>query len=87
MDPISQAGIGGVAGFLLGYAFKKVLKLFLVLIGLYLGTLVYLEQQGYLELKYSRIVDSLISMNLPPLSFSLPLAGFGIGFGLGFRAG
>ena len=87
MDVITQFGFGGGAGFVLGYALKKVLKAFFVLLGLYLASLVYLDSKGYIDLDYSRMVEAFQNLDFSALSFNIPLAGFALGFAVGFKAG
>lgn len=43
------AGGGGVVGFLIGYAAKKMVKLVLVLVGAALGGIAWLEHKGYIQ--------------------------------------
>lgn len=42
----TSVGIGGGLGFLVGYAVKKIFKIILVLAGLSIATLSYLQLQG-----------------------------------------
>lgn len=46
---VFQLGVGGVLGFLAGYAFKKILKLLAVLLGLASAALIYLAYVGIIE--------------------------------------
>jgi uncharacterized membrane protein (Fun14 family) len=38
---IYQVGIGGIGGFIAGYAFKKLLKIVAVIVGLFILALIY----------------------------------------------
>lgn len=87
MDVVTQFGFGGGAGFVLGYALKKVLKVFFVLLGLYLASLVYLDNRGYIDLNYNKMVEALQNLDFSAMSFNVPLAGFALGFAVGFKAG
>jgi uncharacterized membrane protein (Fun14 family) len=51
-----SAGIGGgfLAGLLLGYALKKVIKLIAVIVGLFIGGLAYLQYQHLLSVNWNR---------------------------------
>ena len=40
---LSQVGLGGVGGFVVGFALKKLTKLFIVVIGLFVLALLYLS--------------------------------------------
>lgn len=92
-----QLGFGGGAGFIVGFAFKKMMKTILVLIGLFFLALQYLDYVGFIELHYDRLVQaaqgwvSTFQGNLSALTFltaNIPLAGgFAVGFSLGFKKG
>jgi len=55
---LASVGFGGVAGFLIGYAIKKVMKLMLVLIGLFFSALAYLWHQEIITIHWDRFVAS-----------------------------
>lgn len=94
---VFQLGTGGVGGFVVGYAIKKIAKLLVVLIGIFLLALVYLSSQGILAVNYDRlfaaISDGLGGAGsaigwLTPIVAHLPFAGsFMVGFFLGFKLG
>ncbi|MGQ4916088.1 MAG: FUN14 domain-containing protein [Candidatus Asgardarchaeia archaeon] len=90
MELLAQLGMGGIAGFVLGYALKKIFKVFLILAGLYLATLIYLANNKYIEINYEKFFSN-INENSILQSFqsmvSIPVAGFAVGFLLGFKAG
>jgi len=46
---LTQLGFGGVSGLIVGFAFKKLLKIFLVLGGLFFATLQYLAYIDWIE--------------------------------------
>jgi len=54
-----QLGVGGIGGFIVGYALKKLSKLILVLIGLFVLALIYLSTQGVININYSSLWDAL----------------------------
>lgn len=61
IDPVSIAssvGFGGVAGFLIGYAIKKVMKLMLIIIGLFFAALAYLAHQQIITVNWDRLTAS-----------------------------
>jgi uncharacterized membrane protein (Fun14 family) len=51
----SSIGFGGVAGFLIGYAIKKVVKITLILVGLFFAALAYLNYQGILSINWDKL--------------------------------
>ena len=55
---LASVGFGGVAGFLIGYAIKKVMKLMLVIIGLFFAALGYLWHQQIITVHWDRFVTS-----------------------------
>ena len=90
MEVLTQLGMGGGAGFVLGYALKKMFKAFLVLLGLYFATLLYLANSGYIEINYNKVLESLQNFNVGVAGIqfiNVPLAGFAVGFLIGFKAG
>jgi uncharacterized membrane protein (Fun14 family) len=60
-DPSSLAsfatsiGFGGVAGFLIGYALKKVMKVILIIVGLIFVGFIYLEYHKVLSIDWNKI--------------------------------
>jgi uncharacterized membrane protein (Fun14 family) len=51
----TSIGIGGGVGFLLGYAVKKVIKIVIVLAGLSIGALSYLQIQGIIAINWDKL--------------------------------
>lgn len=94
---LMQLGFGGVLGFIIGYALKKILKILLVLLGLYFVSLQYLAHRGFITINYDKLSESfkgLLSLGqsgftLPSfLTANVPLMGsFVAGLGLGFKMG
>jgi len=94
---VFQLGVGGIGGFIVGFALKKISKLILIVIGLFLAALIYLSTQGILMIKWDALWDALSnSLGLAGSAFSwlvgvislLPFAGsFVVGFLLGFKMG
>jgi uncharacterized membrane protein (Fun14 family) len=92
-----QLGVGGVGGFVVGFAIKKLSKLVLVLIGLFLLVLIYLGARGIININYDALWNGLSSLlGLAGSAFSwlvsvislLPFAGsFLVGFLLGLKLG
>jgi uncharacterized membrane protein (Fun14 family) len=94
---VFQLGVGGVGGFIVGYAIKKISKIIVVIMGLFLLALLYLSTQGILIIKWDGLWNALsTSLGLAGTAFSwlvgvislLPFAAsFLVGFLLGFKMG
>ena len=87
-------GIGGVGGFLMGYAAKKIIKILMVLVGLYALSLFYLMHMEVIELNSEKLLETMSSLVTQIIGFLsntlayLPLSGsFAIGFTLGMVKG
>jgi uncharacterized membrane protein (Fun14 family) len=94
---VAQIGVGGILGFLVGFALKKVVKLVMVVAGLFVMVLAYLGLRGVISVDFKALED-LISSGLASGSqfvqiivsiiTALPFAGtFVVGFLLGLRKG
>lgn len=94
----TQLGFGGLSGLAVGYAFKKLLKILVVLVGLFFVALMYLAYVDFIEINYDKIssafqglISSLQSgsFDLPAfITGNVPFAGsFVVGFGIGFKMG
>jgi uncharacterized membrane protein (Fun14 family) len=94
---VYQLGLGGIGGFIAGYALKKMMKLAAVIVGLFVLALVYLGYQGIISIDYSALGNSVknalgltgaAANFLAPIIAHLPFAGsFGLGFFLGLKMG
>jgi uncharacterized membrane protein (Fun14 family) len=94
---VFQLGVGGIGGFVVGYALKKLSKLIIVLIGLFVLALIYLGTQGILNINYGALWNALSSLVgsasstfnwLVGVISLLPFAGsFIVGFLLGLKLG
>lgn len=51
----SSIGFGGVAGFLIGYAIKKVVKITMILVGLFVAALAYMGYQGIITVNWDKL--------------------------------
>ena len=94
---VYQLGVGGVGGFIVGYAVKKLSKLIVILIGLFIIALLYLGASGIISINYDALWNALAVL-LPFASQTiswliglispLPFMGsFIAGFVLGFKLG
>jgi uncharacterized membrane protein (Fun14 family) len=94
---VYQMGIGGVLGFFVGYAVKKIAKVVAVLIGLGALLLIYLGYGGIVNINYdklSQMIQNLmgtanqVSTSLTPIIANLPFAGsFVAGAAVGVKLG
>jgi len=90
-------GVGGVGGFIAGYALKKISKLVVVLIGLFFLVLLYLGYSGIISINYDKLLEAIanglglggqVAKWLIGIISVLPLVGsFALGFFLGFKMG
>ncbi len=51
----TSIGFGGIAGFLIGYAIKKVMKLMLLIVGLFVAALGYLSYQNIIAINWDKL--------------------------------
>jgi len=91
---ICPLAIGGIGGFFVGYASKKVLKI-AMLIGIFVFALAYMVYTNAISIDASQITgplsqfaDRLNSFGLTPLISTLPfIASFAVGFIFGIKRG
>lgn len=94
---VYQLGVGGIGGFIVGFAVKKISKLIVVLIGLLVIFLLYLGTSGIISINYEELWNALANTLhlvgqmaewLISLISLLPFMGsFIAGFVLGFKLG
>jgi uncharacterized membrane protein (Fun14 family) len=92
-----QLGVGGVGGFIVGFALKKLSKLILFLTGMFILALIYLSTRGIININYAALwnaLSSLVGLSGTALSWIvgvislLPFAGsFVAGLLIGFKVG
>ncbi len=92
-----QLGAGGIGGFIVGFAIKKISKLVAIVVGLFLLVLIYLGTQGILNINYDALFKAVAgALGLAGSAFTwiigvislLPFAAtFIAGFLLGFKIG
>ena len=87
-------GIGGIGGFLVGYATKKILKILMVIIGLYLLSLFYLMHIQIITIDITKLWETSANTLTQIINFLgstlvyLPISGsFAMGFTLGIYKG
>jgi uncharacterized membrane protein (Fun14 family) len=94
---VYQLGVGAVGGFVVGYAFKKLAKVLIVIIGLFVAALVYLGVTGVISVNYDalwRAVSRLLGLATEAgswlvgfLSLVPFLGSFAAGAFIGFKLG
>ncbi len=94
---VYQLGVGGIGGFIVGYAVKKISKLIVILIGLFIIALLYLGTSGIISINYEKLwgaLDDLLGFTSQAATWLigfislLPFMGsFIAGFVLGFKLG
>lgn len=97
LSMLPEVGGWGLVGFAVGFVVKKMIKWLLILVGVYFGTLLFLQQKGWITI--NRGLDTSIDGMAELLyqradafwaatAVSLPVVGaFGAGAYLGFRKG
>ena len=85
-------GYAGLAGFIVGFAVRRVLNVFMMLMGLYLLSLMWLSSKGIVQVQWEQLFifyrDMLGSFTqfLKELVGKVAFAGsFAVGFAVGFR--
>jgi uncharacterized membrane protein (Fun14 family) len=94
---VYQFGLGGIGGFILGFALKKIAKLFIVLIGIFIVALLYLGLNGIISINYDSLWTTIANglggagqaaSWLVGVISLLPFVGsFVLGFVIGFKIG
>jgi uncharacterized membrane protein (Fun14 family) len=55
MPFVSTVGFGGIAGFLVGFALKRIMKILAVIAGVFFAALLYLESQHIVNVNWDKI--------------------------------
>jgi uncharacterized membrane protein (Fun14 family) len=94
---VYELGLGAVGGFVVGFALKKIAKIFLIVIGIFIAVLLYLGASDIISINFgalwSEVGDWLGGAGqaagwLVGLIALLPFVGsFAVGFFLGFKLG
>ncbi|MEM2420122.1 MAG: FUN14 domain-containing protein [Candidatus Bathyarchaeia archaeon] len=90
---IYELGLGGLGGFIIGFAIKKLSKLILFLLGLFIVFLVYLNIKGVLSLNYEALfsfISELLGASGSAFSWfvhAIALLPFAVSFVAGFLLG
>ena len=94
---VYQLGLGSVGGFVVGFALKKISKLFIVIVGLFVLALLYLGLNNVININYDALWGTIANaLGLAGQAAAwivgvvsvLPFVGsFSLGFLLGFKLG
>jgi len=93
---VYQLGIGGIGGFFVGYAVKKVAKILAVILGIFLLSLICLAYVGAISMNYDKLTETLHRLTIPeqarellmPIIANLPFAAsFAVAFLIGLKKG
>ena len=52
---LTTVGFGGLVGFLIGFVIKKLFKILAIIAGVFFAALLYLEQQGMVNINWDKI--------------------------------
>src|SRR6186997_1670035 len=55
MPFVSTIGFGGIVGFLIGFALKRIMKILAVIVGVFFAALLYLESQHIVNVNWDKI--------------------------------
>ena len=55
MPFVSTIGFGGIVGFLVGFALKRIMKILAVIAGVFFAALMYLESQGIMNIHWDKL--------------------------------
>ena len=87
---LGQLAAGGLAGFAVGYAAKKLLKLALIIFGLFLLAVGYLNYKGVIQVSMADVVaftEEKLRWLIGEMGGLLDFLASNAGFGAGFVAG
>ncbi|HET7345056.1 MAG TPA: FUN14 domain-containing protein [Nitrososphaeraceae archaeon] len=62
MPFVSTVGFGGIAGFLIGFALKRIMKILAVIAGVFFAALLYLESQHIVNINWDKLQTILNSV-------------------------
>jgi uncharacterized membrane protein (Fun14 family) len=94
---VYQLGLGAVGGFVVGFALKKIAKIFLIVLGIFIVALLYLGASNIININFGALWDAVggwlggagqAASWLVGLIAIIPFIGsFAVGFFLGFKLG
>ncbi|ASJ02264.1 hypothetical protein A3L09_02790 [Thermococcus profundus] len=91
---IGDLGVGGIAGFVTGYALKKFMKIVMTIIGAYVLSLFWLQQKGVITINTDKlfnltgnVTSQVVSLGQKVMGILPGTGAFIGGFYLGFQKG
>jgi len=93
---IYQIVVGGIGGFLVGYAVMKIAKVLAIVLGIFLLALISLAYVGAINMNYDKLTEVLSKLTIPeqaaqllmPILANLPfVASFVVAFLIGLKKG
>jgi uncharacterized membrane protein (Fun14 family) len=81
MPLISSIGFGGIAGFLVGFAIKKIMKILAIIAGVFFAALIYLQSQGIVNMNWDKlqaVSQNIISALTSAVTTTTTTAGGGV---------
>src|SRR5919198_2276591 len=70
MPLATTVGLGGIVGFLIGFALKQIIKILAVIAGLFFVALMYFQTQGIININWSKL-QTVANSTLSSLSSSI----------------
>jgi len=89
-ETLKHLGFGALLGFMVGFTLKRILKLMLFVLGIYLISLLWLADIGVLSVRWEVLAKAVESLFSSTESFSRGVIGtlsFGGSFAVGFALG
>jgi uncharacterized membrane protein (Fun14 family) len=87
-----DVGYGFIVGFIIGYSVKKLLQIFIIALGIYLISLIWLEHKGFIEIHWDVLGPAIkegqnkfqawVNQLFKAVPFTTAFAG---GFAIGFK--
>lgn len=94
---VYELGLGAIGGFVVGFALKKIAKIFLIVIGIFIAALLYLGASDIININFSALWNAIADLLggagaafswLTGLIALIPFIGsFAVGFFIGFKLG
>ena len=94
---VYEFGLGGVGGFVVGFALKKIAKIFLILIGVLVAVLLYLGASDIININFGALWNAVggwlggagtaVSWLIGIIAILPFIGSFALGFFLGFKLG
>jgi uncharacterized membrane protein (Fun14 family) len=89
-DTLKQMGFGATLGFMVGFTLKRILKLMILVVGLYVLSLLWLADAGVLNVRWeglAQLIGGLFSSTEGFARSAVRTLSFGGSFALGFALG